>query len=108
MRFLLLRRHRIGFHRRLGDAAPTAFDDGRLICHAALTKPVPALALVVAVIPAHLGIRSITAVRFTLLFQPFLTPALITAVRLSAVARPAYEKHSSTADRAAEQLSKRH
>ena len=90
------------FHQRLGDAAPTALDCGRLICHAALAKPLAVLALAVAVIPPNLGILLIAPVRFLPLLPPRFSPAFITAVHLTSIAGPADEKHLPTVDRTAE------
>ena len=53
------------------------------------------------------GILLIPAIRFLPLLPPRLSPAFLTAVRLSSVAPPVDKKHLSTPGRTAEQLSKR-
>ena len=54
-----------------------------------------------------LGILLIAPIRFLPLLPPRLSPAFLTAVRLTSVTRPTDEKHLSTPGRTAEQLSKR-
>ena len=65
------------------------------------------LALPVPMILPDLGILLIAPIRFLPLLPPRLSPAFLTAVRLTSVTRPTDEKHLSTPGRTAEQLSKR-
>jgi hypothetical protein len=93
MQFLRRWQFCFGFRQRLGDTAPTAFDHGRLICHAALAKPIPVFPLTVAVILPNLRVLLITVVGFLPLLLPALVPASIAAIGLSAITRPTDEKH---------------
>ena len=56
---------------------------------------------------ADFRILLVTLVGFPQLLQPAFQPALLTAVSLTPIARPADEKHQTATDRPAKSLSKR-
>jgi hypothetical protein len=75
-----------------------------LIYHAEAAMPFPVLPHPVSMILLHFRILLIPPIRFLTLLAPAHTPALFTAVDLSAITRPANEEHRPALVQPAEQL----
>ena len=79
-----------------------------MIYHTAFALLPSKLAHVLAVILSDFGVLLIPAVGIPSLFTPAPQPASITAICLTAIARPADEKHHAATDLSTKQLSERH